>query len=63
MKQLESFVGLANIYNRIILDFATKMLPLMKFEKKNSDGKRKNKMLLKTSKTSYVLTPLYSLTA
>ena len=27
-KQLESFVGLANFYGKMILDFATKMLPL-----------------------------------
>ena len=63
MKQLESFVGLANFYGRMIPDFATKLLILTKFEKKNSDGKRKSKILMKTSKTSYVLTLLYSLTA
>ena len=34
-KQLESFVGLANFYGRMILDFATKMLPLNNM--RNSD--------------------------
>ena len=33
MKQLESFVGLANFYGRMIADFATKMLPLNKIRK------------------------------
>ena len=28
MKQVESFVSLANFYGRMIPDFATKMLPL-----------------------------------
>ena len=34
-KQLESFVGLANFYGRMIPDFATKMLPLNNM--RNSD--------------------------
>ena len=33
MKQLESFVSLANFYGRMIPDFATKMLPLNEFRK------------------------------
>ena len=33
MKQLESFVGLANCYGRMIPDFATKMLPLNEIRK------------------------------
>ena len=33
MKQLESFVGLANFYVRMIPDFATKMLPLNEIRK------------------------------
>ena len=33
MKQLESFVGLANFYGRMIPDFATKMLPLNEIRK------------------------------
>ena len=63
VKQLESFVGLANFYGRMMPDFATKMLPLNEIRKEDSDGKRKSKMLLKTSKTIYVLTLMYSLTA
>ena len=63
MKQLESFVGLANFFGQMIPDFATKMLSLNEIQKKKiSDGK-KSKMLSKTSKTSYVLTLFYSLTA
>ena len=34
-KQLESFVGLANFYGKMIPDFATKMLPLSNM--RNSD--------------------------
>ena len=33
MKQLESFVGLANFYGRMIPDFATKLLPLNEIRK------------------------------
>ena len=33
MKQLESFVGLANFHGRMIPDFATKMLPLNEIQK------------------------------
>ena len=33
MKQLESFVGLANFYGRMIPDFATKMLPVNEIRK------------------------------
>ena len=33
MKQLESLVGSANFYGRIIPDFATKMLPLNEIRK------------------------------
>ena len=33
MRQLESFVGLANFYGRMIPDFATKMLPLNEIRK------------------------------
>ena len=33
MKQLESFVGLADFYGQIIPDFATKMLPLNEIRK------------------------------
>ena len=33
MKQLESFVGLANFYGRMISDFANKMLPLNEIRK------------------------------
>ena len=35
IKQLESFVGLANFYGRMVPDFATKMLPL--YDMRNSD--------------------------
>ena len=33
MKQLESFIGLANFYGQMIPDFATKMLPLNEIRK------------------------------
>ena len=33
MKQLDSFVGLANVYGRIISDFETKMLLLNEIRK------------------------------
>ena len=63
MKQLESFVGLANFYDRMIPDFATKMLPLNEIRKEEFRWEKKSKNLLKTSNTSYVLALLYSLTA
>ena len=45
-KQLESFVGLANFYGKMIPDFATKMLPLNNM--RNSDfwwGKMQQKAI------------------
>ena len=33
MRQLQSFVGLANFYGQMIPDFATKMLPLNEIRK------------------------------
>ena len=43
-KQLESFVGLANFYKRMIPDFATKMLPLNNMRNGNfSWGKMQQK--------------------
>ena len=43
-KQLESFVGLANLYGRMIPDFATKMLPLNKMRSSDfSWGKMQQK--------------------
>ena len=63
MTQLQSFVGLANFYVRMIPDFATKMLPLSEIWEEKFRWERKRKLLLKTSKTSYVINLLYSVTA
>ena len=44
-KLLETFVGLANFYGRMITDFATKMLP---FKKTTSGRRKKSRTLLET---------------
>ena len=54
-KQLESFVGLANFYGRMIPDFATKMLPLNNM--RNSDfswGKMQQKAFEEIKNELYV---------
>ena len=63
MKQLESFVGLANYYGRVIPDFATKMLPINEIRKEEFRWDKEEQNAFETSKTSYVLTLLYSPTA
>ena len=62
IKQLDSFVGLANFNCRMIPNSASKMLP-QRNSKRIQMGKGRAKMLLNTSKASYVLTLLYSLSA
>ena len=43
MKQLESFVGLANFYGRMIPDFATKVLPLNEMKRRIQMGQGRAK--------------------
>ena len=47
-KQLQSFVGLANFFGKMILDFATKMLPLNNMRNSNFSWAKCNKKPLKT---------------
>ena len=65
IKQLESFVGLANFYGRVIPDFATKMLPLNEIRKEEFGWEKEQQNAFENIKNelSYVLTLLYSPTA
>ena len=48
VKQIESFVGLANFYGQMIPDLATKLLPLNEFRKDYFRWKKRGHKFLKT---------------
>ena len=65
MKQLESLVGLANFYGRMIPDFATKMLPLNKIQKEEFRWEKEEQNAFENIKNELSADPLvqpYSLT-
>ena len=65
MKQLESFVGLAKFYGRMIPDFATKMLPLNEIRKEESRWDKEEQNAFENIKNELCANPLvrpYSLT-
>ena len=65
MKQLESFVGLANFYGRMIPDFATKMLPLNEIQKEEFRWDKEEQNAFENIKNELCANPLvqpYSLT-
>ena len=65
MKQLKSFVGLANFYGRMIPDFATKMLPLNEIRKEEFRWDKEEQNALENIKNELCANPLvqpYSLT-
>ena len=65
MKQLESFVGLAKFYGRMIPDFATKMLPLNKIRKEEFRWEKEEQNAFENIKNELCADPLvqpYSLT-
>ena len=65
MKQLESFVGLANFYGRIIPDFATKMLPLNEIRREEFRWDKEEQKAFENIKNELCANPLvqlYSLT-
>ena len=65
MKQLESFVGLAIFYGRMIPDFATKMLPLNKIRKEEFRWDTEEQNAFENIKNELCANPLvqpYSLT-
>ena len=61
MKQLESFVGLANFYGRMMLDFATKMLPLNKIRKKEFRWEKEEQNTFENIKNELCANPLVQL--
>ena len=65
MKQLESFVGLANFYGRMIPDFAKKMLPLNEIRKEELRWEKEEQNAFKNIKYELFVNPLvqpYNLT-
>ena len=65
MKQLESFVGLANFYGRMIPNFATKMLPLNEIRKEEFRWDKEEQNAFENIKNELCANPhvqLYSLT-
>ena len=65
VKQLESFVGLANFYGRMIPDFATKMLPLNEIRKEKFRWNKEEQNAFENIKNELRANPLiqpYSLT-
>ena len=65
MKQLESFVGLANFYGRMIQDFATKMLTLNEIRKEEFRWDKEEQNAFENIKNEFCANPLvqpYSLT-
>ena len=65
MKQLESFVGLANFYGRKIPDFATKMLPLNEIRKEEFRWDKEEQNAFENIENELCANPLvqpYSLT-
>ena len=65
MKQLESFVGLANFYGRMISDFATKMLHLNEIRKEEFRWDKEEQTAFENIKNELCANPLvqpYSLT-
>ena len=57
MKQLESFVGLANFYGRVIPDFATKSLPLNKVRKEEFRWEKKEQNVFANIKNELCANP------
>ena len=57
-KQLESFVGLANFYGRIIPDFATKMLPLNNMRNSDFSGGKMQQKAFEDIKNELCAKPL-----
>ena len=58
MKQLESFVGLANFYGRMIPDFATKMLPLNEIRKEEFRWDKEEQNAFENIKNELCANPL-----
>ena len=58
MKQLESFVGLANFYGRMIQDFATKTRPLSKIWKKEFRWEKEEQNAFENMKNELCANPL-----
>ena len=58
MKQLEYFVSLANFYGRMIPDFATKMLPLNKIQKKEFRWEKEEQNAFEKVKNKLCANPL-----
>ena len=58
MKQLESFVGLANFYGRMIPDFATKMLPLNEIRKEEIKWEKEEQNAFENNKNELCANPL-----
>ena len=58
MKQLESFVGLANFYSRMIPDFATKMLPLNEIRREEFRRETEEQNAFETTKNELCANPL-----
>ena len=65
LKQLESFIGLANFYGRMIPDFVTKMLPLNEIRKEEFRWDKEEQNAFENIKNEFCANPLvqpYSLT-
>ena len=58
MKQLESFVGLANFYSRMIPDFATKMQPLNEIRREEFRRETEEQNAFETTKNELCANPL-----
>ena len=58
MKQLESFVGLANFYGRMIPDFATKLLPLNEIRKEEFRWDKEEQNAFENIKSELCANPL-----